>query len=214
MSIEIKLRRGTTTQHSSFTGAAYEITLDTDKQVPVIHDGSTAGGFPLASETHDHDADYADIAHDHDADYSALGHSHSEYLDKSAGGTVSAQVVFSGDKPTISDGTTQYDVGYLQMPIQAVAGGRTLVAADAGKMLVVASGNITLPANASVAYPTGTSVAIYNNSGGSITISINSDTLTLVGTGTIGTRTLANYGSATVVKIDSTSWIISGVGIS
>ena len=47
MSTQIQTRRGTTTQHSSFTGAAGEITVDTDKNVVVVHDGSTAGGHPL-----------------------------------------------------------------------------------------------------------------------------------------------------------------------
>ena len=46
----LKLRRGTTTQHSSFTGAEGEVTIDTDKDVPVVHDGSTAGGHPVAAE--------------------------------------------------------------------------------------------------------------------------------------------------------------------
>ena len=43
----LKLRRGTTTQHSSFTGAEGEVTVDTDKEALVVHNGSTAGGFPL-----------------------------------------------------------------------------------------------------------------------------------------------------------------------
>lgn len=47
MSIEVKLRRGTTTAHSSFTGAIGEITIDTDKNTVVVHDGVTAGGHPL-----------------------------------------------------------------------------------------------------------------------------------------------------------------------
>ncbi len=46
----LKLRRGTTSQHSSFTGAEGEVTIDTDKEVPVVHDGSTAGGHPVAAE--------------------------------------------------------------------------------------------------------------------------------------------------------------------
>ena len=43
----LKLRRGTTSQHSSFTGAEGEVTVDTDKETLVVHNGSTAGGFPL-----------------------------------------------------------------------------------------------------------------------------------------------------------------------
>ena len=48
MAKKLQLRRGTTSQHSSFTGAVGEVTVDTDKDVVVGHDGSTAGGFPSA----------------------------------------------------------------------------------------------------------------------------------------------------------------------
>ena len=47
---QVKLRRGTTAQHSSFTGALGEVTVDTSKKTVVVHDGATAGGFPLALE--------------------------------------------------------------------------------------------------------------------------------------------------------------------
>jgi hypothetical protein len=46
MATTLKLRRGTTAAHSTFTGAAGEVTVDTDKDVVVVHDGTTAGGFP------------------------------------------------------------------------------------------------------------------------------------------------------------------------
>ena len=46
----LRLRRGTTTQHGSFTGAEGEVTVDTDKESLVVHNGSNAGGYPLARE--------------------------------------------------------------------------------------------------------------------------------------------------------------------
>ena len=48
MAKQVQLRGGTTSQHSSFTGVAREVTVDTDKDTIVVHDGSTAGGVPLA----------------------------------------------------------------------------------------------------------------------------------------------------------------------
>lgn len=51
MTTALKLRRGTTTQHSTFTGADGEVTVDTTKKTAVVHDGSTAGGTPLAKES-------------------------------------------------------------------------------------------------------------------------------------------------------------------
>jgi len=51
MADQIQRRRGTTAEHTSFTGAIGEITIDTTKKVAVVHDGSTAGGFPAVGET-------------------------------------------------------------------------------------------------------------------------------------------------------------------
>ena len=47
MATEVKHRRGTTTEHTTFTGAEGEITIDTTKNIPVIHDGVTVGGYPV-----------------------------------------------------------------------------------------------------------------------------------------------------------------------
>lgn len=51
MAKQLQIRGGTTVQHSTFTGALREITIDTDKDVVVVHDGTTTGGFPLAKQT-------------------------------------------------------------------------------------------------------------------------------------------------------------------
>ena len=44
---QVRLRRGTTAQHASFTGADGEVTFDSTKKVLVVHDGVTAGGKPI-----------------------------------------------------------------------------------------------------------------------------------------------------------------------
>jgi hypothetical protein len=51
MSFAIQQRRGTTAEHATFTGLVGEITVDTTKDTLVIHDGVTAGGYPLAKES-------------------------------------------------------------------------------------------------------------------------------------------------------------------
>jgi hypothetical protein len=48
MAIQVQFRGGTTAEHSTFTGAAKEVTVDTTKKTLVVHDGSTAGGIPVA----------------------------------------------------------------------------------------------------------------------------------------------------------------------
>ena len=48
MTKQVQLRKGTTAEHFNFTGALAEVTVDTDKNVAVVHDGVTPGGFELA----------------------------------------------------------------------------------------------------------------------------------------------------------------------
>ena len=50
MAKQLQLRRGTTAEHSSFTGEVGELTIDTDKDTAVVHDNYQAGGFPLLRE--------------------------------------------------------------------------------------------------------------------------------------------------------------------
>lgn len=48
----IQFYRGTTAQHSGYTGPAGECTVDTTKNTLVVHDGVKAGGYPLVKEEH------------------------------------------------------------------------------------------------------------------------------------------------------------------
>jgi len=51
MAKKLQLRGGTTSEHSSFTGAVREVTVDTDLKTLRVHDGSTAGGIRLAKHS-------------------------------------------------------------------------------------------------------------------------------------------------------------------
>lgn len=114
-----------------------------------------------------------------------------------------------------ADGTNA--VGFLTIPQNAQTGSYTLVLADSGKSIFHATAagaaTYTIPANSSVAYPLGTTISIINMSANAVTIAITTDTLYLAGTGTTGSRTLALYGVATATKMTSTTWIISGSGL-
>jgi hypothetical protein len=44
---QVQFRRGSTGETSVFTGALGEVTVNTSEFTCVVHDGSTAGGFPL-----------------------------------------------------------------------------------------------------------------------------------------------------------------------
>jgi len=60
----LQFRRGTTSQNNSFTGAAGELSVDTDVDSLRVHDGSTAGGFEVNAKQ----AKYADVAERYRAD--------------------------------------------------------------------------------------------------------------------------------------------------
>lgn len=115
------------------------------------------------------------------------------------------------------DGTSS--VGYLTIPQNSKSDAYTLVAADSGKQIFHPSADTTartwtIPANSSVPFPVGTAVTFINQNGaGVITIAITTDTMRLAGDGTTGSRALAANGIATAIKVTSTEWIISGVGL-
>ena len=114
----------------------------------------------------------------------------------------------------VSGGTVSAStVGYRGLPQSVKTGSYTLALADAGSQISTNS-NVTIPANASVAFPVGSAVAIYNNSSASISVLITSDTLYLAGTASTGTRGLAQRGVATALKVGSTTWVLTGAGVS
>lgn len=117
-----------------------------------------------------------------------------------------------------TDGDSADEVGYNGMPQNIQNGNYTLVLGDRGKCIYKASGGagetITIPANSSVAFPIGTVIEIINQGGGDLSLAITTDTLTELGTGSTGTRTIGDDGSAVIRKVTSTSWVVSGVLIS
>lgn len=60
MSKQIQFRRGTETEHATFTGANGEITVDTTNKTLRVHDGETAGGTILAKQSDIPDLSTAD----------------------------------------------------------------------------------------------------------------------------------------------------------
>jgi hypothetical protein len=106
--------------------------------------------------------------------------------------------------------------GFRGMPSSSQTQGSaiTLALTDAGKSVQNTLGGWVVPANATVAFPIGTVIELFNNSGSAQTVSITSDTLRLAGTASTGSRTLAQYSSALLVKRTATMWTIAGAGVS
>jgi hypothetical protein len=114
------------------------------------------------------------------------------------------------------DGTDA--VGFRNTPVNSQSADYTLVLADSGKTIFhpAADNNartFTIPANSSVAYAVGTVLTFVNLAAADVTIAITTDTMYLAGEGTTGSRTLAEYGIASAVKLASTDWLISGNGL-
>ena len=106
-------------------------------------------------------------------------------------------------------------VGFRTIPQNVRSTNYTTVASDSGGHVFTSTGSITLTiaANSSVAYPIGTAITFVNTNASSVTIAINTDTMTLAGGTSTGNRTLAQNGVATAIKIGTTSWLISGTGL-
>lgn len=119
------------------------------------------------------------------------------------------------DVAIVATGTVGAEsIGYRGAPQNAQTAAYQLALTDNGKHISITTGGVTIPANSTAAFPIGATVVIYNNSGSSQTIAITTDTLRQAGTTNTGTRTLANYGLATCVKVAATTWVISGAGLS
>ncbi len=123
----------------------------------------------------------------------------------------------SGNLSTCTaDGTDQ--VGFKNIPINSQSATYGLLLADAGKCILHPSTDAnartyTIPANSSVAYALGTAITFINMTSNVVSIAITTDTMYLSSAGTTGTRSLAIYGSATAIKMTSTTWLISGSGL-
>lgn len=201
MAKAIQRRRGTTVEHASFTGLVGELSVDTTKKTVVVHDGSTAGGVPLAKE-------------------SALPAASSTTVSGIVELATTAETVIGTDavRAVTPAGVAGAQI-FPGLPQNSKSAAYTTVLADANKHILHPSADttariFTIDSNANVAFPIGTTLTFVNqNAGGVITIAITTDTMRLAGAGTTGSRTLAANGMATALKITSTEWIISGTGL-
>ena len=109
MATRVLIRRGTTTEHDAFTGAAGELTLDTTRNMPVVHDGSKAGGFPIAK------ADGLDI-------FSTSGDMTAAVLLAQRG----KRIIITGDHDITLPDATAAEVGYTWVIHNTHSGAITL----------------------------------------------------------------------------------------
>ena len=196
-------------QQSGTPSSTDVLWLDTDEVADVpVPNGGTTGQVLAKSSNDDYDTEWVDTYTTTEID---------NLLDDKANlaaPSFTGTIIGAPAEPDANANTAK-NLGYIGLPqVILNTGNLTLSKAHAGEHVYVtgASQTITIPANSSVPFEIGTTVVIVNANVTS-SIAITSDTLRLVGTSTTGTRTLAAYGMATLLKIDATTWIASGNGL-
>lgn len=181
----------------------YPLVLD-GTSIEELQSGDGIAGLVIGTDVQAYDADTAklDVAQTFTAQQTFV----SPILGTPASGNLENCTV---------DGTDE--VGFRNVPVISKSEAYTLVLSDSGKTILhpIADDNartFTIPANASVAYPVGTAITFVNLIN-TVTIAITSDTMYLANDGATGSRTLAAYGVATAIKVASTTWVISGNGL-
>ena len=148
MARRLQFRRGTTAQHSVFIGSVGEITIDTDKDVPVVHDGSTVGGFPGVRES---------------VVNAALGNKVDKNANIAAGTgtkiTYDAKGLVTGSTTLVADDIPSLDAGKITTGTLPVARGGTGVTTSTGTGSVVLSASPTF-----TSFPRAPTQAIADNS--------------------------------------------------
>jgi hypothetical protein len=125
----------------------------------------------------------------------------------SSNNTSTVSLAVTGNTATVT--TAGYDIGYRDIPQITSLG--TLNSTDGGKHYY-GSGTLTIPTNAAVTLPVGTTILIVSTGATTINASVGV-TLILAGTGATGSRSLAANGMATIIKVATNTWYINGTGI-
>jgi hypothetical protein len=227
MSKQVKIRRGTAAEHASFTGVVGEVTVDTTNDSIRVHNGSTVGGRQMAR------ADGVNasgswpinvtgnaatatnlsgtLAVANGGTGATTASAARSNLSAAASGANTDITALDQDVTITATGTIAANsIGYRGLPQESKTANYTLALADAGKHISITTGTVTIPANGSIAFPVGTTIVIYNNASSTRPLAITTDTLRQAGTANTGTRTIAQYGLATCVKVASTTWVVSG----
>lgn len=105
---------------------------------------------------------------------------------------------------------------YLNIPQNSKNSNYTLVLGDAWKHIYndwTTARTRTIPANASVAFPIGTTITFVNDSDKDMTLAITTDTLVWTDDWTTGTRIVKPQGMATIMKVTATRRFISWVNV-
>lgn len=134
--------------------------------------------------------------------------------------TVSNSLALAGtDSTTMTFPSASAEIGYLNVPQNSQSTAYSTVLADSGKLVSHPSTDAnarTFTIDNSVSYPNGTVISFSNMTSQNLTIALSSGTLYWSGISPVltGSRTLAQYGLATCVKVETNVWFINGSQLS
>jgi hypothetical protein len=140
-------------------------------------------------------------------------------LDTTSGITIGNNLLALTNTGVMTSPNLATAVGFKGLPQNAQNGAYTLALADMGDHVYsVNSGaqTITIPTNASVAFPIGSAITIVNNGTTAITFTTTSLTVYKAGTSAAWASggTLAVRGLVTWLKVGTDTWFVSGAGLS
>jgi hypothetical protein len=127
--------------------------------------------------------------------------------------TVSNALIVAGN---ITGNTGGFAIGYRDIPQVVFTSNATLALTDAGKHYFSSnSANvITVPNNTTVSFSIGTAISIVQQGTANLTVTPGSGvTMYLAGNSTSASRTLGNFGMATLMKVGTDTWFINGTGV-
>ena len=114
---------------------------------------------------------------------------------------------------TVTGSISDANGNVRNLPVVNKSTGYTLQASDAGNLVSISSGNVTVPASVFVS-PYGQAISIFNNNSVATNVIQSTNvTLRLAGTAATGNRTLARYGIASMVCVAANTFVISGAGL-
>jgi hypothetical protein len=131
------------------------------------------------------------------------------------GNITGGNLTIAGNTATIT--TANYSIGYLNIPQISFSANATAALVDSGKHYYsTTSGNLalTIPTNATVAFPTGTALSLVVQASGNVLVNAAVGvTLYMGGNSTAGNRVVSAYGMATIMKVATDTWFINGTGV-
>lgn len=195
MAVQVQYRYGTTAQHATFTGGPQEISVDTTKNTLVVHDNTTAGGHPLAREN------LSNVP-------TLVGATASV-----AGTSGKIPVPQAGDQAKYLSGAGTWTAlpSYI-VEIQAYSTTAvTLALTDAEKYLRFTNASaktLTIPTNATVAFPIGTTISGISTTTGQLTVA-GASGVTVNTPETLRLRPKA-FVSFVLTKVATDTWDLAG----